>query len=76
MRLHEANAGLIAISEILRACWTLRANGVPVIALIGGACGCFGGMSIVARCCDAVVMSEAGAARAVRPGGHRDRDGG
>jgi malonate decarboxylase beta subunit len=60
VRLHEANAGLIAISEILRALLALRAAGVPVIGLIGGACGCFGGMGIVARCCDALVMSEAG----------------
>jgi len=60
VRLHEANAGLIAVSEILRALLALRAAGVPVIALIGGAYGCFGGMGIVARCCDAIVMSEAG----------------
>jgi len=60
VRLHEANAGLIAVSEILRALLVLRAAGVPVIALIGGTYGCFGGMGIVARCCDAIVMSEAG----------------
>jgi malonate decarboxylase beta subunit len=60
VRLHEANAGLIAVSEILRALLALRAAQVPVIALIGGAYGCFGGMGIVARCCDAIVMSEAG----------------
>ena len=60
VRLHEANAGLIAVSEILRALLALRAAGVPVIALIGGAYGCFGGMGIVARCCDTIVMSEAG----------------
>jgi malonate decarboxylase beta subunit len=60
VRLHEANAGLIAVSEILRAVLALRAGGIPVIALIGGAYGCFGGMGIVARCCDAVVMSEVG----------------
>jgi malonate decarboxylase beta subunit len=60
VRLHEANAGLIAVSEIMRALLALRAAEVPVIALIGGAYGCFGGMGIVARCCDAIVMSEAG----------------
>lgn len=60
VRLHEANAGLIAVSEILRALLALRAAGVSVIALIGGTYGCFGGMGIVARCCDAIVMSEAG----------------
>lgn len=60
VRLHEANAGLIAISEILRAQLALRAAGVPVLGLIGGAYGCFGGMGIVARCCDALVISEQG----------------
>ena len=60
VRLHEANAGLIALSEIIRALLTVRAAGVPVIALIGGATGCFGGMGIVAGCCDAVIMSEEG----------------
>jgi malonate decarboxylase beta subunit len=60
VRLHEANAGLIAVSEIMRALLQLRVAGVPSIALIGGAYGCFGGMGIVARCCDAIVMSEQG----------------
>jgi len=60
VRLHEANAGLIAVSEIIRALLAARSAGVPVIALIGGATGCFGGMGIVAGCCDAVVMSEEG----------------
>lgn len=60
VRLHEANAGLIAVSEIMRALLAVRAAGVPCIALIGGTAGCFGGMGIVARCCDAIVMSEQG----------------
>ena len=60
VRLHEANAGLIAISEIMRALLDARAAGVPVVALIGGATGAFGGMGIVARLCTAVVMSEEG----------------
>lgn len=60
VRLHEANAGLIAISEIMRALFVARAAGIPVVALIGGANGCFGGMGIVARCCDRVIMSEQG----------------
>lgn len=60
VRLHEANAGLIAISEIMRAVLDVRAAGIPVICLIGGACGTFGGMGIVARLCSAVVMSEEG----------------
>lgn len=60
VRLHEANAGLIAISEIMRATLAARAAGVPVLALIGSGNGAFGGMGIVARCCDAVIMSEEG----------------
>lgn len=60
VRLHEANAGLIAVSEVMRAVLDVRASGVPVIVLIGSANGCFGGMGIVARCCDHVVMSDIG----------------
>jgi malonate decarboxylase beta subunit len=60
VRLHEANAGLIAISEIMRAVLDTRAAGVPVIVLVGGSCGAFGGMGIVSRLCSAVVMSEEG----------------
>ncbi len=60
VRLHEANAGLIAVSEVMRAVLDVRAAGIPVIALIGGANGCFGGMGIVARCTNAIVMSEEG----------------
>lgn len=60
VRLHEANAGLIAISEIMRATLGARAAGVPVLALIGSGNGAFGGMGIVARCCSAVIMSEEG----------------
>ncbi|MEG2803447.1 biotin-independent malonate decarboxylase subunit beta [Stenotrophomonas sp.] len=60
VRLHEANAGLIAISEIMRATLDVRAAGVPVLALIGSGNGAFGGMGIVARCCTTVIMSEEG----------------
>lgn len=60
VRLHEANAGLIAVSEVMRALLDVRAAGIPVIALIGGANGCFGGMGIVARGADQVVMSDVG----------------
>jgi len=60
VRLHEANAGLIAVSEVMRALLDVRAAGVPVIVLIGGANGCFGGMGIVARCADHIVMSDVG----------------
>ena len=60
VRLHEANAGLIAVSEVMRALLYVRAAGIPVLVLIGGANGCFGGMGIVARCADRVVMSDSG----------------
>ena len=60
VRLHEANAGLIAISEIMRALLAARVAGVPVVAIVGGANGCFGGVGIVARCCDHVIVSEEG----------------
>ena len=60
VRLHEANAGLIAVSEVMRALLDVREAGIPVLALIGGANGCFGGMGIVARCANAVIMSEEG----------------
>ena len=60
VRQHEANAGLVAISEIMRAVLATRAAGIPVFALIGSGNGAFGGMGIVARCCTAVVMSEEG----------------
>ena len=60
VRLHEANAGLIAISEIMRALLAVRSVGIPVVALIGGAFGCFGGMGIVARCCDTLIINEEG----------------
>ncbi len=60
VRLHEANAGLIAISEIMRALLSVQAAGIPVFALVGGSCGAFGGMGIVTRLCNEVIMSEQG----------------
>lgn len=60
VRLHEANAGLIAISEIMRALLDVQAAGIPVLALVGGSCGAFGGMGIVTRMCNKVIMSEEG----------------
>jgi malonate decarboxylase beta subunit len=60
VRLHEANAGLIAVSEIMHAILAVRTSGIPVIVLDGGQFGCFGGMGIAAALCDAVVMSEEG----------------
>ncbi|TFW16921.1 biotin-independent malonate decarboxylase subunit beta [Duganella callida] len=60
VRLHEANAGLIAVSEVMRALLDARAAGVPVVVLVGGANGAFGGMGIVTRCANSIIMSEEG----------------
>ena len=60
VRLHEANAGLIAISEIQRAVFKARSRGVAVIVVSAGANGCYGGLGIVSRCCDRIVMTEEG----------------
>ena len=58
VRLHEANAGLIAVSEVMRAVLDTRAANIPIIVLVGGSNGCFGGMGIVACCANALLMSE------------------
>jgi len=60
VRLHEANAGLIAVSEVMRAVLDVRAARIPVVVLIGGSNGAFGGMGIVARCANTLVISEEG----------------
>lgn len=58
VRLHEANAGLIAVAEVMRALLEVRANNIAVLVLNGGANGCFGGAGILARCANWIVMSE------------------
>ena len=60
VRLHEANAGLIAVGEIQRAILDLRTAGITVIAAIGSANGCYGGVAIAIRSCDWIIMSEEG----------------
>ena len=60
VRLQEANAGLIAVSEVMRAILSARAAGVPVIVVIGWQYGCFGGMGIAARCASTIIISEEG----------------
>ncbi len=60
VRLQEANAGLIAVSEVMRAILTARSAGVAVVVAIGGQYGCFGGMGIAVACSNAIVMSEEG----------------
>lgn len=58
VRLQEANAGEIAISEIIRAIIEARSAGLPVLALVGGRAGAFGGGGIIAACCSRIVVSE------------------
>lgn len=60
VRLQEANAGEVAVAEILRALVAARLIGVRVIGLIGGRAGCFGGGSLIAACCSSLVVSEQG----------------
>src|ERR1700722_4769181 len=59
IRLQEANLGLLAISEIHSAVVALR-EFVPVIGVIAGRVGCFGGMAIAAALCTFLVGSELG----------------
>jgi len=57
VRLHEANAGLLAHAEIMDQLQNLRRK-VPVVAVVGSKIGCFGGMGFVAAATDVIVMSE------------------
>jgi malonate decarboxylase beta subunit len=58
VRLQEANAGELAISEIIRAIVDVRSAGVPVLALVGGRAGAFGGGGIITASCSRIVVSE------------------
>jgi malonate decarboxylase beta subunit len=60
VRLQEANAGELAIAEIMRAVMEARMAGVKVIGLIGGRAGCYGGGGLIAGCCSALAVSEQG----------------
>ncbi len=60
VRLQEANAGELAIAEIMRAMVEARAAGVKVVGLVGGRSGCFGGGGLIAGCCSALAVSEQG----------------
>src|SRR5438270_7488237 len=60
VRLQEANAGELAIAEIMRALMEARSAGVKVIGLIGGRSGCYGGGGLIAGCCSALAVSEPG----------------
>jgi malonate decarboxylase beta subunit len=60
VRLQEANAGELAIAEIMRALIEARTAGAKVVGLIGGRAGCYGGGGLIAACCSALVVSEQG----------------
>jgi malonate decarboxylase beta subunit len=60
VRLQEANAGELAVAEIMRAVIEARCVGVQVIGLIGGRAGCYGGGGLIAGCCSALAISEQG----------------
>ena len=59
VRLHEANAGLLAHAEVMEMIQKCRGK-IPVISLVGSRVGCFGGMGFVAVAADLVIMSELG----------------
>ena len=56
VRLQEANLGLAAIAEIHAAIVALRRH-VPVIGVIAGLVGCFGGMSLAAALCSTLIVT-------------------
>ena len=60
VRLQEANAGELAIGEIMRALIEARRAGAKIIGLIGGRAGCYGGGGLLAGCCSALAVSEHG----------------
>ncbi len=59
VRLQEANLGLAAIADIHAAIVDLRRY-QPVVGVIAGQVGCFGGMSIAAGLCTSLVMTQEG----------------
>lgn len=56
VRLQEANLGLNAVAEICSAVLDLR-DLSPVIGLVAGEVGCFGGMSIAAGLCTRLIVT-------------------
>ena len=56
VRLQEANLGLAVIAEIHAAIVALRRH-VPVVGVVAGMVGCFGGMSLAAALCSQLVVT-------------------
>src|SRR6202012_5077545 len=46
--------------EIMRALMEARFAGVPVVGLVGGRSGCYGGGGLIAGCCSTLIVSEQG----------------
>ncbi|MGH8782375.1 biotin-independent malonate decarboxylase subunit beta [Paraburkholderia sp.] len=59
VRLQEANLGLAVIAEIQAAIVALRRH-VPVVGVIAGMVGCFGGMSLAAALCSHLIVTKQG----------------
>ncbi|MCX4164859.1 MULTISPECIES: biotin-independent malonate decarboxylase subunit beta [Paraburkholderia] len=59
VRLQEANLGLAVIAEIQAAIVALRRY-VPVVGVIAGMVGCFGGMSLAAALCSQLIVTKQG----------------
>ena len=59
VRLQEANLGLAVISEMQAAIVALRRY-VPVVGVIAGMVGCFGGMSLAAALCSTLLVTKQG----------------
>ncbi len=57
IRLQEANLGLLAVAEICDAIVALRAY-LPVVAVIAGRVGVYGGMSLAASLCTVRIVTE------------------
>jgi malonate decarboxylase beta subunit len=56
VRLQEANLGLAVIAEIHAAIVALRRH-VPVIGVVAGLVGCFGGLSLAAALCSHLILT-------------------
>ncbi len=56
VRLQEANLGLAAIAEVHAAIVALRRH-VPVVGVVVGVVGCFGGMSLAAALCSRLIVT-------------------
>jgi malonate decarboxylase beta subunit len=56
VRLQEANLGLVAVAEVISSILALRQH-APVITIVAGTVGCFGGMSLAAGVSSYTIMT-------------------